>query len=192
MVLIKSGNFMMGSPENKIEPSDSESPQRRVNIKQFCIGKYPVTQAQWKAVAALPQINKKLLPDPSYFKGNKRPVDHISWHNAVEFCDRYSSHFTSPPSAVTNPHCGNFTSNFLITITSAGSSFQHSCKKSNPGLYPELPATFSFCIRPGRIFDRATIASCDHFSALEAGVTELLPSSPLQQLHKNMQSQFQQ
>lgn len=92
MVLIKSGSFMMGSPENKTEPSDSEIPQRRVNIKQFCMGKYPVTQAQWKAVAGLPQINKELLPDPSYFKGDQRPVEHISWHDAVEFCDRLSCH----------------------------------------------------------------------------------------------------
>jgi formylglycine-generating enzyme required for sulfatase activity len=92
MVLISGGSFMMGSPENELERSDSESPQRRVNIKQFCMGKYPVTQAQWKAVAKLPQVNIELKPDPSYFKGDKRPVEGVSWHGAVEFCDRLTTH----------------------------------------------------------------------------------------------------
>nr|WP_199349347.1 formylglycine-generating enzyme family protein [Nostoc flagelliforme] len=91
MVLIKSGSFMMGSPENKTEASGSESPQHLVNIQQFCMGKYPVTQAQWKAVAALPQVNRKLQADPSEFKGDQRPVEQVSWYDAVEFCDRYLS-----------------------------------------------------------------------------------------------------
>ncbi|WP_375511802.1 formylglycine-generating enzyme family protein [uncultured Nostoc sp.] len=92
MVLLKGGNFMMGSPEDELERSDSESPQHLVNINQFCIGKYPVTQAQWKAVAALPQVNIELEADPSNFKGEQRPVEQVSWEDAVEFCDRLSSH----------------------------------------------------------------------------------------------------
>ncbi|BAZ71203.1 hypothetical protein NIES4106_60000 (plasmid) [Fischerella sp. NIES-4106] len=92
MVLIPDGSFMMGSPENELERFDSESPQHLVNINQFCMGRYPVTQAQWKAVAALPQVNKELKPDPSYFKGDKRPVEYVSWYDAVEFCDRLTSH----------------------------------------------------------------------------------------------------
>ncbi|GAB1537762.1 hypothetical protein NUACC21_04160 [Scytonema sp. NUACC21] len=60
MVLIPKGSFLMGSPEDEPEHRDSESPQHLVNVKQFCMGKYPVTQAQWRAVAALPQVNKEL------------------------------------------------------------------------------------------------------------------------------------
>ncbi|WDD36067.1 formylglycine-generating enzyme family protein (plasmid) [Nostoc sp. UHCC 0926] len=93
MVLIPGGSFMMGSPENELERSEDESPQHPVNIQQFCIGKYPVTQAQWKAVAALPQVNKELLDaDPSEFKGEQRPVEQVSWYDAVEFCDRLAAH----------------------------------------------------------------------------------------------------
>lgn len=92
MVLIPGGSFMMGSPEDELERSDSESPQHLVDIKQFCIGKYPVTQAQWQAVAALPQVNRELEPDPSYFKGANRPVEQVSWYDAVEFCDRLTSY----------------------------------------------------------------------------------------------------
>jgi formylglycine-generating enzyme required for sulfatase activity len=54
------------------------------------MGKYPVTQAQWKIVASLPQVNRELKPDPSYFKGDNRPVESVSWYDAVEFCQRLS------------------------------------------------------------------------------------------------------
>ncbi len=92
MVLIPGGSFMMGSPEDELERRESESPQHRVNIKPFCMGKYPVTQAQWKAVAALKQVNRELKPEPSSFKGDKRPVEQVSWYDAVEFCSRLSVH----------------------------------------------------------------------------------------------------
>ncbi|GEM_PF-815900 len=67
-----------------------EEPQHPVNVKPFFIGKYAVTQAQWKAVAALPQVKQKLDPDPSYSKGAERPVEMVSWNEAVEFCERLS------------------------------------------------------------------------------------------------------
>jgi formylglycine-generating enzyme required for sulfatase activity len=91
MLLIPEGSFMMGSPEDEPERIDSESPQHLVNIKQFGMGKYPVTQAQWKAVAALPQVNRELNPEPSGFKGANRPVERVSWYDAVEFCDRLTA-----------------------------------------------------------------------------------------------------
>ncbi len=90
MVLIPGGSFLMGSPEDELEHSDRESPQHSVTIQLFCLGKYPVTQAQWKAVASLPQVNRELDPDPSRFKGENRPVEQVSWYDAVEFCDRLS------------------------------------------------------------------------------------------------------
>ncbi len=92
MVLIPGGSFMMGSPEDELERSDSESPQHLVNVKEFCMGKYPVTQAQWKAVAALRKVSKDLDTDPSNFKGDDRPVETVSWYDAVEFCDRLAAH----------------------------------------------------------------------------------------------------
>jgi formylglycine-generating enzyme required for sulfatase activity len=92
MVMIPSGSFMMGSPETEEGSTDDERPQHQVTIKAFCLGKYQVTQAQWKAVAAFPQVNKELKLDPSRFKGDNRPVEQVSWENAVEFCDRLSRH----------------------------------------------------------------------------------------------------
>jgi formylglycine-generating enzyme required for sulfatase activity len=92
MLLIPGGSFMMGSPDNELERRKSESPQHRVNIPNFCMGKYPVTQAQWKAVAGLAKVNKDLDADPSKFKGANRPVEQVSWYDAVEFCQRLTAH----------------------------------------------------------------------------------------------------
>ncbi|WP_413174484.1 formylglycine-generating enzyme family protein [Anabaena azotica] len=96
MVLIPGGTFIMGSPAEELESRSNERPQHEVTIKPFCFGKYPVTQAQWQAVAALPQVNKELKPDPSRFKEANRPVEWVSWHDAVEFCNRLSNHTQRP------------------------------------------------------------------------------------------------
>jgi formylglycine-generating enzyme required for sulfatase activity len=96
MVLIPSGSFLMGSPEHEPERSDAEGLQHPVTVKIFSLGKYQVTQAQWRTVAALPQINRELSPDPSDFKGENRPVENVSWLDAIECCDRLS-HLTKRP-----------------------------------------------------------------------------------------------
>ncbi|MEA5618858.1 bifunctional serine/threonine-protein kinase/formylglycine-generating enzyme family protein [Cronbergia sp. UHCC 0137] len=90
MVSIPGGTFIMGSPENEPERNSNESPQHQVTIKPFLMGKYPVTQAQWKAVASLAKVKIDLNPDPSYFKGGNRPVEKVSWDDAQEFCARLS------------------------------------------------------------------------------------------------------
>jgi formylglycine-generating enzyme required for sulfatase activity/uncharacterized caspase-like protein len=90
MVAIPGGQFLMGSPENEPERLASESPQHTVTIQPFHMGKFPVTQAQWQAVAALPKVKIDLNPEPSYFKGANRPVEQVSWDHAIEFCVRLS------------------------------------------------------------------------------------------------------
>ena len=86
MIAIPGGSFMMGSSIG--EGYSSEKPQHQVTVKPFFMGKYPVTQAQWKVIASLPKVNRDLKPKPSKFKGNNRPVERISWYDAVEFCKR--------------------------------------------------------------------------------------------------------
>ncbi|MFN6001518.1 MAG: SUMF1/EgtB/PvdO family nonheme iron enzyme [Dolichospermum sp.] len=92
MVAIPGGTFMMGSPPEELEHQEDESPQHSVTVQPFFMGKYPVTQAQWRFVAQLPQVNKELNPDPSNFKGDNRPVEQVSWEDAVEFCLRLSQY----------------------------------------------------------------------------------------------------
>ncbi|WP_226586322.1 formylglycine-generating enzyme family protein, partial [Microseira wollei] len=90
MVAIPGGTFLMGSPETEAERYEYEEPQHLVSVPSFFMGKYQITQAQWQAVAALPKINRDLESDPSYFKGENRPVENVSWLDAVEFCARLS------------------------------------------------------------------------------------------------------
>lgn len=90
MVYIPGGTFMMGSPEG--EGSDKEKPQHQVTVTPFFMGKYQITQEQWKAVANLPQVERELKLEPSNFKGDRHPVEKVSWYDAVEFCARLSKH----------------------------------------------------------------------------------------------------
>jgi formylglycine-generating enzyme required for sulfatase activity len=90
MIYIPGGTFEMGSLETEEGHQPSESPQHMVNVPAFFMGKYPVTQAQWKAVADLPQVNLQLDPKPSHFDGYNHPVENVSWHDAIEFCTRLS------------------------------------------------------------------------------------------------------
>ncbi|MFZ4641395.1 MAG: formylglycine-generating enzyme family protein [Nodosilinea sp.] len=90
MVLVHGGIFLMGSPEDEVDRLDNEGPQHEVRVASFFMAKYPITQAQWRVVADLPKVKVDLNPDPSYFKGDNRPVERVSWEEAVEFCDRLS------------------------------------------------------------------------------------------------------
>jgi formylglycine-generating enzyme required for sulfatase activity len=90
MVLIPAGSFEMGSPKNELEQLDSESPQHRVTVPTFFMGRTPVTQAQWRQVAKLPEVKAELKANPSYFKGDNRPVEQVSWNDATEFYARLS------------------------------------------------------------------------------------------------------
>ncbi|MGK7918594.1 MAG: SUMF1/EgtB/PvdO family nonheme iron enzyme [Trichodesmium sp.] len=81
MVKIPGGRFLMGSPETEAGRTDSESPQHYVDVPEFFMGKYQVTQAQWEAVMG----NNR-----SYFKGANRPVEIPSWNDATEFCQKLS------------------------------------------------------------------------------------------------------
>jgi len=92
MVHVPGGNFLMGSPEDELERWQSESPQHEVNVPAFLMGQYAITQSQWRVVAAMPQMQREIDPDPSHFKGNNRPVETVSWLDAMEFCARLSQH----------------------------------------------------------------------------------------------------
>jgi formylglycine-generating enzyme required for sulfatase activity len=92
MVAIVGGEFQMGSPEDEAERMERESPQHEVTVPSFFMGKYLVTQAQWRFVAGLAQVERSLDPDPSRFKGDFLPVETVSWLDATEFCARLSQY----------------------------------------------------------------------------------------------------
>jgi formylglycine-generating enzyme required for sulfatase activity len=97
VVAIPGGTFWMGTAEGELKEEgdenyqkwiQSQKPRHQVTIEPFFMGKYAVTQVQWKAIAQLPRINRDLEPDPSKFQGNNLPAEQISWEDAIEFCDR--------------------------------------------------------------------------------------------------------
>jgi formylglycine-generating enzyme required for sulfatase activity/uncharacterized protein YggL (DUF469 family) len=90
MVAIPSGYFKMGSPKKEHQRFDSEGPVHGVAVQPFFLGKYPITQAQWRIVANLSQEQRSLDLDPAHFKGNDRPIEKVSWLDATEFCLRLS------------------------------------------------------------------------------------------------------
>jgi formylglycine-generating enzyme required for sulfatase activity len=92
MVLIPPGHFWMGSPSTELERRENEGPQHRVTIAQpFFMGQHPVTQAQWRQVSKMPQIKRPFPVNSAHFKGDKLPIEDISWLAAEEFCLRLSA-----------------------------------------------------------------------------------------------------
>ena len=81
MVEIPGGTFIMGSPENEAGRNSNESPEHQVSVPSFFMGKYQLTQAQYQAIMG---------SNPSAFKGNNRPVENVSWNDAVTFCEKLS------------------------------------------------------------------------------------------------------
>ena len=90
MMQIPAGTFTMGAPESEEESEDDERPQHEVEVPEFFMGRYAVTQEQWRVVAGYKQVDQELDPDPSNFKGANRPVEQVSWDETQEFCKRLS------------------------------------------------------------------------------------------------------
>lgn len=96
MVAIRGGRFEMGSPPTETGRDLHESPRHWVNIAPFAMSRFLITQAQWKAIAALPKIKRTLNLYPSNFEGDDLPVEQISWFDAIEFCARLSQQTGQP------------------------------------------------------------------------------------------------
>jgi formylglycine-generating enzyme required for sulfatase activity len=76
MVAIPGGKFQMGS-----DARSSEVPIHQVTIPPFFMGKFAVTQAQYQAVVG---------HNSSRFRGENRPVEQVTWEEAIVFCQRLS------------------------------------------------------------------------------------------------------
>ena len=142
MVWIPGGEFEMGSADHDSDGNDNERPQHQVVVSSFFMGRYPITQSQWRAVAAIPQHNQKLNPDPAYYKGDKRPVESITWYDATEFCDRLSNStgrtYRLPSEAEWEYACRAHTTthfHFGSKLTSDLANFDNSAEEGVAGTY---------------------------------------------------------
>jgi len=80
-VLIRGGQFTMGSPEGEANRYDEET-QHEVKLSDFAMCKYVVTVGEYREYADA----KKIV----YDDGEKRdslPAANVSWHDAVAYCD---------------------------------------------------------------------------------------------------------
>ena len=78
MVLCPAGSFMMGDPKGI-----NYDRQHKVFLsKSFAIGKYEITQIQYKTIMG---------ENPSKFEGDSNPVENVSWKDAKEFCNKLNA-----------------------------------------------------------------------------------------------------
>lgn len=92
LVYIQHGTFMMGSPASEPGRYDDEVQHRVTLTRDFWLGKYPVTQGQWKAVMGttlIDQANKEHTNEGDKHIGNigdDYPMYYVNWNEASEFC----------------------------------------------------------------------------------------------------------
>jgi formylglycine-generating enzyme required for sulfatase activity len=88
LVKISDGTFMMGSPEGEAGRFDDEGPVHEVQIPDFYMGKYPVTNEEYSKF-----LQENLdVDEPKYwgdrkFNQSKQPVVGVSWHDAKKYAD---------------------------------------------------------------------------------------------------------
>ncbi|MBQ7221070.1 MAG: SUMF1/EgtB/PvdO family nonheme iron enzyme [Synergistaceae bacterium] len=79
-VLVKGGKFMMGSPESENWRSSDET-QHEATVGDFWIARYEVTQSEYSEL---------MHDNPSTFRGDRLPVENVTWLEAVRFCNAKS------------------------------------------------------------------------------------------------------
>jgi formylglycine-generating enzyme required for sulfatase activity len=118
LIEIPAGSFLMGSPNDEPQRGAEEGPQHVVRLEAFLMGQTPITQAQWREVAGwTPREGERwghqLRANPARFQAKReaderretygvfrlldgetstdqRPVEGVSWADAMEFCHRLS------------------------------------------------------------------------------------------------------
>ncbi|MDD5065546.1 MAG: formylglycine-generating enzyme family protein [bacterium] len=80
-VYVPSGSFLMGSGDNDREASKNEKPRHKVEVTGFWMGRYEVTQDQYRKI---------MDENPSKIKGGSLPVERVSWEEADKFCRKFS------------------------------------------------------------------------------------------------------
>lgn len=83
MVYVSGGTFTMGGTSEQGEDAESyEKPTHSVTLSDYYIGKYEVTQAQWRAVMG---------SNPSHFTGDNLPVEKVSWNDIQDFITKLNA-----------------------------------------------------------------------------------------------------
>jgi formylglycine-generating enzyme required for sulfatase activity len=87
MVFVKGGTFTMGcTSEQGNDCNKDEKPAHEVTVSDFYIGKYPITQAQWKAVMGSSYPRELWNSDC-----DDCPADNVSWNDIQEFIKKLNA-----------------------------------------------------------------------------------------------------
>jgi formylglycine-generating enzyme required for sulfatase activity len=76
-VFVQGGTFQMGSAGG----DSNERPVHSVTVRSFYMGKYEVTQKEWVEIMG---------SNPSNWKGDDLPVENVTWHEVIEYCNKRS------------------------------------------------------------------------------------------------------
>lgn len=162
MVKTPGGSFKMGSPETEMYRGSGESPQHTVNVPSFFMGKFVVTQAQYQQLMG---------NNPASFKGEKRPVENVTWNDAVEFCAELSKQtgrtYCLPSEAEWEYACRAGTTTpfyFGETITSALANYNASYvyQSESKGKYRQQTTGVSIClVRIAELYPESTVLTLD-------------------------------
>jgi formylglycine-generating enzyme required for sulfatase activity len=88
LIFVPGGRFMMGSPKDEKGRSNDEGPQREVRIIDFYMGRYPVTNEQYKMyLDANPDVKEPRYWGDSRFNEPRQPVVGVSWKEAQRYAE---------------------------------------------------------------------------------------------------------
>ncbi|MEM9487287.1 MAG: formylglycine-generating enzyme family protein [Cyanobacteria bacterium P01_F01_bin.116] len=87
MVQIPAGEFLMGSPTTEPHREEKEGPQRSIQVPDFYMGAFTITQQQYEAVIG---NNPSYFTDDEGQDGADLPVEQVSWQEANAFCQQLS------------------------------------------------------------------------------------------------------
>ena len=122
-VKINGGTFYMGSPAD--EPSRSNDEVRhQVAVSSFFMGKYEVTQKEWREVMG---------NSPSFFKGDNLPVEQVSWYEAVEYCNQRSRREGLPPAYTINGTYVSWNRNASGCRLPTEAEWEYACRAGTSG-----------------------------------------------------------
>ena len=138
--LIPAGKFLMGSPEDEGDRYDDET-QHRVDISHdFYLGKFEVTQRQWKSLMGTEPWKGKGLAG----EGDDHAASHVSWNDAVEFCkilsEREGSEYRLPSEAEWEYACRGGTKTAFSFGEDASELVKHAWFEKNSTLVGEKHA----------------------------------------------------